>query len=377
MKVDLELEKNQLFLNPRLPRETGERFAKAWHELVEPHFEGYLGLATSGSTSDSIGRLIVLSKEAIESSARAVNERFVSGPEDIWFKSLPSFHVGGLGILVRARLSGARVYEDLSDKWTARDFYGQLISSRATLISLVPTQVFDLIQAQLISPLFVRAVIVGGGRLTESLRLRAKELGWPCLPSYGMTETCSQIATALSSDDPKLTLLSHVQARSAIDGRLEVKASSLLSAQIVFTPEAQLIDPKVHGWFTTEDRARVDGRVLEIEGRTSDFVKIGGEGVIVARLEERLEQEKLHLEFSKDAAILAAHDERLGAILILMSTAEVEETSRLVEAFNRRVAPFERIREIKYVLEIPRSPLGKLLRGAALKQLNLTAPAQA
>jgi O-succinylbenzoic acid--CoA ligase len=379
MNIDLEFRHNQLLLNPRLPRESIDRFETAWRELVEPRYINHVGLATSGSTGDSIGRLILLSKEAVESSARAVNERFASGPHDVWFKSLPSFHVGGLGILVRARLSGARVYEDVSDKWKVHDFFDQLVSSRATLISLVPTQVFDLVQAQLKAPSSVRAVIVGGGRLEDSLRLRAKDLGWPCLPSYGMTETCSQIATALSIDDSRLTLLSHTEARTTADGRLEVKGSSLLSGQIIFTPggyasgelnvhvTAHATDPKINGWFVTDDRATVQGRVLTIEGRTSDFVKIGGEGVVVARLEERLEHEKLHLQFTKDAAILVAQDERLGAKLILMSTASVAETTHLVEQFNKGVAPFERLREIKYVTEIPRSPLGKLLRAAALE----------
>lgn len=377
MKIDLEFRENQLLLNPRAPAETAELFLKAWRELVEPHFANHVGISTSGSSGDSAGRLILLSKEALESSARAVNERFNSGPKDTWFKSLPSFHVGGLGILVRAKLSGAQVYEDDSEKWSARHFYDQLLVSKATLVSLVPTQVFDLVQADLKAPSSVRAVIVGGGRFEESLRLRAKDLGWPCLPSYGMTETCSQIATALSADDPRLTLLSHAQARTNVDGRLMVKAPSLLSAQIIFEPEPRLIDPKIDGWFTAEDRALVEGSTLVIEGRINDFVKIGGEGVIISRLEERLEELKLRLCFASDAALVVAHDERLGAVIILLTTASPEDTAHLIEQFSHGVAPFERIREIKYVAEIPRSPLGKLLRGRALVLVGLRVPPEA
>lgn len=272
---------------------------------------------------------------------------------------------------MRARLSGAKVFEDKSEKWNARDFIEQVNSSKATIISLVPTQVFDLVQANLHAPKSVRAVIVGGGRFEESLRLRALDLGWPCLPSYGMTETCSQIATALSTDDPRLTLLSHADARTASDGRLAVKAASLLSAQIVFKPDAQLIDPKVDGWLITEDHAQVHNRVLTVEGRATDFVKIAGEGVVIARLEEKFEQEKLAAGFTKDAALLAAHDDRLGATLVLVTTASAVEAAPLVERFNSQVAPFERIRVVKHVSEIPRSPLGKLLRAAALELVGL------
>ncbi len=382
MKIDLEFRTNQLLLNPRLPKETREIFEAAWRDLVNERYISHVGISTSGSSGDSFGRLILLSKEAIEASAQAVNDRFASGPGDIWFKSLPSFHVGGLGILVRAKLSGAGVYEDKSEKWSATEFISQVRKSHATLISLVPTQVFDLAQAQLGAPPSVRALIVGGGRLEEGLRIRALELGWPCLPSYGMTETCSQIATAISSSDSRLELLSHVDAKTLSDGRLAVKCSSLLSAQISFDSVGvpSLIDPKHDGWLTTEDHARVDSRIMVIEGRTADFVKVGGEGVVMARLEEKLENLKLVMKFLADAAIIAVPDQRLGARLVMMtddppvasasSPCEAADAQALMDRFNAEVAPFERIRELKQVLKIPRSPLGKLLRGQALALLT-------
>jgi acyl-coenzyme A synthetase/AMP-(fatty) acid ligase len=51
-------------------------------------------------------------------------------------------------------------------------------------------------------------------------------------------------------------------------------------------------------------------------------------------------------------------DERLGHVIHLATT--IEPT--FADAFNARVHPFERIRAIHRVDEIPRSPLGKLLR---------------
>lgn len=360
---------NELLLNPRLPAAQLALYEAAWLSLVEPAFKNQIGIATSGSTGE-MGRLILLSRAALEASARAVNERFLSDANDVWFKSLPDFHVGGLGIRIRARLSGASVFEDPSPKWDARTFAIDTERARATLISLVPTQVFDLVQAQVRAPESVRAVIVGGGRLEENLRLRACELGWPCLPSYGMTETCSQIATALSTHDPSLILLSHAEARTAADGRLQVRGSSLLSAQIVFDSKnaATLVDPKVDGWFTAEDHAKVVGTALTIEGRTSDFVKISGEGVVIARLEERLDRLKLETGFRGDIALLAAKDARLGATLVLIAT---EDATTLIDLFNSGVAPFERIKRTERVESIPRSALGKLQRGLALRQIGL------
>lgn len=388
MKIDLEFSGNQLLLNPRLPRATREIFEAAWCDLVEPRYIRHVGISTSGTSGDGFGRLIVLSKEALEASARAVNERFHSGKHDIWFKSLPSFHVGGLGILVRAHLSGAQVYEDRSEKWSVSSFIEQVNASKATLISLVPTQVFDLVQAHVRAPASVRAVIVGGGRFEDSLRLRARDLGWPCLPSYGMTETCSQVATAVSTDDPRLQLLNHADVRTEADGHLAVKAASLLSAQIVFSSTGQptLVDPKKDGWFVSEDRGSVQGRVLTIEGRTTDFVKIGGEGVVMARLEEKLDELKLAMKFGADAAIVAAHDERLGAQILLLTDepesvpsasapCEAADAEALVGRFNAEVAPYERIRRIHRVERLPRTALGKLQRRLALELAGVQPPA--
>ena len=376
MKPDLSFNRNQLLLNPRLP--AGQRlvFEEAWARLVEPSYSNHVGIATSGSTGTSLGKLILLSREALETSARAVNERFQSGPHDVWMKSLPDFHVGGLGILIRAHLSGAKVFEDRLPKWDAHGFVKQVEEAKATLISLVPTQVFDLVQVNVRAPESVRSVIVGGGRLETSLRERANALGWPCLASYGMTETCSQIATALTPEDPRLVLLSHATARTTETGRLAVRAGSLLSAQIVFNERgAELYDPKQGDWFVSEDRGHVeDGNRLVIDGRDADFVKIGGEGVWVSKLEETLERLKLELGFQGDAVVLAAQDDRLGAMIVLLATrnsqASVEE---LVEAFDSRVLPFERIRRLELVDAIPRSALGKLLRGAALQLVGLKA----
>jgi O-succinylbenzoic acid--CoA ligase len=59
-------------------------------------------------------------------------------------------------------------------------------------------------------------------------------------------------------------------------------------------------------------------------------------------------------------------DERLGQAIHLAATAEADE---LVRRFNERVLPFERIRGVYRVAEIPQSPLGKLLRARLLQMI--------
>jgi acyl-CoA synthetase (AMP-forming)/AMP-acid ligase II len=173
--------------------------------------------------------------------------------------------------------------------------------------------------------------------------------------------------------------LSHVQVRIAESGAIEISSPALLTGQITFAKDgsSRLIDPKrteADGriWFRTEDRGQLaDSGAVQVEGRTIDFVKIGGEGVVLSRLEEKLESTKATHRIQFDAVVLAAADERLGAKIILISTGPERETESLTAAFNNAVLPFERIRSRHYLAAIPRSALGKLLRFDALTAVGL------
>jgi O-succinylbenzoic acid--CoA ligase len=231
--------------------------------------------------------------------------------------------------------------------WDARAF----AKSESTLASLVPAQVHDLVEEELPPPPTLRAILVGGGAFDEVAVARAREAGWPVFPSYGMSECCSTIAI----ED---VLLPHLEARVEPDGRLAFRGSSLLTGYVT---DEGLTDPKIDGWFISEDAGVVDGRTLRIHGRASDFVKIGGESVDLGRLDRILR------DLAGEAvAIVAVPDERLGCVIHLASTIDTDE---VVDAFNASVHPFERVRAVHRVDAIPRSPLGKLLRAKLLSML--------
>ncbi len=362
---------NVLLLNERLPEAQRTLYQSAWERCVEKGNDR-IGIVTSGSSGE-LGRLIVLSQEALLASARAVNERIESTQSDVWLKALPDFHVGGLGIRFRAQLSGAKVIESRHPRWHADHFLAEAGEERATLLSLVPTQLFDLVRLRQPAPKTLRAVFIGGARLEESLRTEAIHLGWPVLPSYGLTECCSQVATALSPGNPRLVPLSHIILRIESRERIEIKSVSLLAGFIhLEKTEPTFVDPKHDGWFTTEDRGRIreDGS-LDVLGREQDFVKISGEGVSLARLQAVLDRVRGDWNIDSDLAILAVQDERLGAVIIMLGNAEENAARKVIDAFNGEVMPFERIRRYHFVAKVPRSPLGKLLRSSARALVGL------
>jgi O-succinylbenzoic acid--CoA ligase len=217
------------------------------------------------------------------------------------------------------------------------------------------------VELRLPAPSNVRAIVVGGGALSEELYDRARALGWPLLPSYGMTETCSQVATATLSS-AELRLLDHIEARTEHDGRLAFRGASLLTG---YASERGLEDPKTSdGWFVTEDLGSIDGRTLQVEGRRGDSVKIGGESVDLTRLDSILASiAGLH------AAVVAVPDPRLGCVIHLVIDPSAD-ADRVLAAFNAGVHPFERARAVHRVAEIPRSPLGKLLRNKLLETIS-------
>ena len=332
--IDWTSAESCVLLNPRMPAEERERLERA-----VPPMRGHIFVATSGTSGDV--KLVALSKDAILASAAAVNARLGARREDVWCCVLPTFHVGGLGIHARAFLTGSRV---INMSWDANAF----ARTEATLASLVPAQVHDLVRLGLRPPANLRLILVGGGAFEAS-----SAPGWPVLASYGMSECASTVAV-------ENVLLSHLEARAEGDGRLAFRGASLLSGYVY--ADGTFVDPKVDGWFVSEDLGTVGGRTLRVQGRAGEFIKIGGESVDLSRLDRILR------EIAGDAAaIIAVPDDRLGKVIHLASTVEPGE---IVQAFNARVLPYERIRKAHRVREIPRSALGKLLRKVLSKTVE-------
>ena len=164
--------------------------AGEWKSLKPPFFPGHIYLFTS-----SHRKIAVLSKEAFLVSARAVSRHLKCSAEDRWLIALPLTHVAGIAVLARSFVSSFSTVR-LQPPWDPKTFWNILKAEKITLSALVPAQVYDVVQRGFSAPKSVRAVLVGGGPLSPSLYRTARGLGWPLLPSYGLTEICSSAAVA-------------------------------------------------------------------------------------------------------------------------------------------------------------------------------------
>ncbi|MEX1013190.1 MAG: AMP-binding protein [Waddliaceae bacterium] len=328
---------------------------------LEGAFSHHFWIRTSGTSGGE--KWVALSKEAILHSAEAVNTHLNCTSKEIWLHALPDFHVGGLGILARAHLSGATVRR-FADRWDPKRFHQML--EGCTLSALVPSQLYDLVKLRLKPPKSLRCLIIGGASLSDFLFEQAKALHWPICPSYGLTECASQVATAFPGEK-EMRILPHVEVKSSHP--LSLKSASLLTAYASLVNQRyEIADPKIDDVFVTEDLAQVSGPFLKVLGRTGDAVKIGGEFVNLLHLEAVLERSKLLLGLDVDAALVILPDPRLENRVHMCTTGS--DTRALVQLYNENVYPYEQIRKVHYFQKIPRSPLGKVSKSLILSQLN-------
>lgn len=325
---------------------------------LKPDLKGHFIIATSGSQSK---KWVALSKQAMLISASSVNHMLDSNHQDKWIQGLPDHHVGGLSIKARAFLSGAKVFEVL-EKWNPYHFVNVVKEVKGTLSSLVPTQVFDIVQHKIYCPQSLRAIIVGGGALSSLLYEKAKELGWPVLPSYGLTECSSQVATA-KKNDPSLQILPHISVKVNERGSLSIKSEALLTGYLYDKNGCTIfIDPKENGWFHTEDRVELQGITLNVLGRIDKIVKVCGEQVNLSDLELILEKICFELDISYKAALIALPDARIENSLCLVLEEKYRDFAEKIQSeFLKQVLPYEKIRTIRYIQKIPRNSLGKVI----------------
>ncbi len=349
-------DKNYFFINP-----TEQENLRYWNNDIFKQLTGHLFIHTSGTKRK---KCIALSKKAFLYSAQSVNDHLQVQKEDRWLAALPLFHVGGLSILARSFLSESP-YFIIKDHWSAQNFLSHLKKYRITLTSLVPTQIYDLVFHKIKAPSFLRAVVVGGGALHKNLYHSAKALNWPLLPSYGMTEVSSQIATAnINSlkykDYPSLEVLKHCQIKICPGGEIAVKSPALFTGCLDVENPNKIGKPFHQGWFISEDKGKLEDSKLTVFGR--DYMcKINEENVSLYELENTLMKILIKQKCSLNYQLLPTPHPRTGnQIILVTSDKNLELLAHIQKEFNIQVRPFEKIQNCYLVPTLPKGHLSKI-----------------
>jgi O-succinylbenzoic acid--CoA ligase len=235
----------------------------------------------------------MLSEAGMTASARASAENLGWNEDDRWWLCMPTAHVGGLAIIARCLLAGRAVF--VSERFST-DAYERALAERVTLLSLVPTMLHRLIKSGAPMPdSRVRAILVGGGPCSPTLTAKARELGFPVLLTWGMSEAGSQIATQspscrFSSKPTDLSSVGRPLLGFDFDNRDGVAWLRGPALTLGYHPPGRYEQPfDADGWLESRDRVTVleDGQ-LRILGRGTDMIVSGGENVYPAEVESVL-----------------------------------------------------------------------------------------
>ncbi|HLI60816.1 MAG TPA: AMP-binding protein [Solirubrobacteraceae bacterium] len=118
------------------------------------------------------------------------------------------------------------------------------------------------------------------------------------------------------------------------------------------------------GWFATGDLATVapDGYLRIVGRRSTDLIKTGGYKVGAGEVESAL----LEHPAVSEAAVTAAPDEDLGERIVawvVPAPGAARPTAReLADHVAARLAPHKRPREVRFLEELPRNAMGKVVK---------------
>ncbi len=283
-------------------------------------------LPTSGSTGTP--KEVALTTEALIASASAAHNFLGAKAGQSWSLLLPTNHIAGVNVLVRAITLGSEV-----------------VNANFDFTSIVPTQLYRALNndfALLESLKSAKAVLVGGGATNADLLNSARTAGINVVTTYGMSEMCGG---CIYNNEPLAGVEIQIrdETRIALRGPMQAKRYLGLNKPLADS----------ENWFITDDLGFIKDRKLYVTGRVDDQIISGGEKISLGAIDSYL-NEKYELEFMS----CSISSPEWGQSLCLAATGtfdseEIKEALRI--HFGNQAVP-------KLFLEnteLPRTAIGK------------------
>jgi 2-furoate---CoA ligase len=337
-----------------------------------------LMLYTSGTTAQPKGVPRRQRAERAAALAHVAQNLYRHGERTLGV--MPLYHTMGVrSLLAMSLVGGAFICLRRFDVGTALDL---IAAERVTNLYLVPTLYHDLVHDPRFANSDVRSVRklgFAGAPMTDALLRTLQAAFGPDLfvNHYGSSEiytfTVDQNAPAKPGSAGKAGINQMVRVvrlgAKSPDELAEVgqegEIVALLAGDESFEgywrrPEA---DAKAlqQGWYFTGDTGYFDADGdLFVTGRVDDMIISGGENVSPVEVESCL---SLHAAVS-EVAVAGLPDERWGKVVTAFVKRRAAVEPEDLDAFCKSsgLANFKRPRRYVFVAEIPKSPVGKLLR---------------
>ncbi|QLK25991.1 acyl--CoA ligase [Natrinema zhouii] len=335
---------------------------------------------TSGTSGEPKG--VRLTVGNLVASATASAFRLGVDPADRWLCCLPMYHMGGLAPVLRSALYGTPVV--IQREFGAESTARVLEAYDITGVSLVPTMCTRLLEAGWEPADALRFVLLGGAPASDELLERCRDADVPVHPTYGMTETASQIATATPAEIDRhegtvgqpllftdVSVVDETGATVAPDEQGELVVSGPTVTPGYLDDEHTESAFGERGLHTGDVGYRdADGR-LWILNRRSDRIVTGGENVdpgeVVATLRSHPRVD--------DAAVVGLPDEEWGERVAALVVPDSETNSgeklsqSLLSHCDEYLAGFKRPKTIGIADALPRTASGTVDRDAVRDRL--------
>jgi len=306
--------------------------------------------------------------------------------------TVPLYHVAGCQAMMAAVYGGRTLI--LMRQFEVKEWMRTVQEERVTRAMLVPTMLKWIIddpefKGYDLSPL--RVITYGAAPMPfEVIKKAIAEMPWvKFINAFGQTETASTI-TALGPEDhviegteeereKKLRRLTSSIGRPLPDVEIRIvdKEGRVLEAQEV--GEIQARGPRImtgywkddektsqaltkDGWLRTGDVGWFDEEgYIYLSGRGDDMIIRGGENISPEEVEDVLHS---HPEID-EAAVIGVPDPDWGqepmAVVVLKKGASIDADG-IMEHCRAHLAGFKRPRSVVFVDELPRNPMGKVLK---------------
>jgi O-succinylbenzoic acid--CoA ligase len=278
------------------------------------------------------------------------------------FCLLPLYHVSGLMQFLRsfltegdfAVISYHKIKQKRINNLNLQDYF----------ISLVPTQLQFFLENDPQWLTNFKTVLLGGSPAWPSLLEKAREYNISLSPTYGMTETASQIVTLKPEDfrrgnNSNGQLLPHAQIKINPDNqKIIIEAKSLFLGYYPHLNQGS--------YFETDDLGYFDeSGYLYIIGRDSQKIITGGENVYPFEVETAIRQTNL----VKDVVVLGLPDSRWGQIIVAFYVPVNSQICQTIiqSQIKDKLVNYKLPKHWIKLPEIPKSPQGKINRTNLIK----------
>lgn len=295
-------------------------------------------------------------------------------PADVMLHAASLIHASGTFVLPFWSRGAASA---ILPGFAPAQFLEALARYRATHVNLVPTMLGLLLQEPGIEDADVsslRTVVYGASPMPRPLLERGLALwGRRFVQYYGQTEAPLAVSV-LRADEHTGDLLGSCGHPSVdCEVRLDDATGEIL-VRAPFTAAGYHGDDELHretflpdGWVRTRDVGRFDERgYLYLVDRTSDMIVTGGYNVYPREVEDALASHPA----VRESCVVGAPDETWVEAVTAFVVAGGETTEEELIAHCRgRLAGYKVPKSVRFVDEIPKSAVGKLLRRALREPL--------